>query len=79
MSLSLEGRRTLAYISDTFLARIESVNKGIKLHSSDIRGTNYGDKVAHRKILEWQVTNQAEHQWNMYNNNNSSVLFKKGD
>ena len=41
-----------------FLARTESVNKKIKLHSSDIRGTNYGEKVAHRKILEWQVINK---------------------
>ena len=41
-----------------FLARTESVNKRIKLHSSDIRGTNYGKKVAHRKILEWQVMNK---------------------
>ena len=41
-----------------FLARTESVNKRIKLHSSDIRGTNYGEKVAHRKILEWQVMNK---------------------
>ena len=41
-----------------FLARTESVNKRIKLHSSDIRGTNYGGKVAHRKILEWQVMNK---------------------
>ena len=42
-----------------FLARTESVNKKIKLHSSDIRGTNYGEKVAHRKILEWQVMNKS--------------------
>ena len=42
-----------------FLARTESVNKRIKLHSSDIRGTNYGEKVAHRKILEWQVMNKS--------------------
>ena len=41
-----------------FLARTESVNKRIKLHSSDIRGTNYGEKVAHHKILEWQVMNK---------------------
>ena len=41
-----------------FLARTESVNKRIKLYSSDIRGTNYGEKVAHRKILEWQVMNK---------------------
>ena len=34
------------------------MNKSIKLHSSDIRGTNYGEKVAHRKILEWQVMNK---------------------
>ena len=63
-----------------FLARTESVNKRIKLHSSDIRGTNYGEKVAHRKILEWQVINKNINtvQWNIYNNY-SSVLFKKGD
>ena len=63
-----------------FLARTESVNKTIKLHSSDIRGTNYGEKVAHRKILEWQVINKNINtvQWNIYNNY-SSVLFKKGD
>ena len=32
----------------------------------------YGKKVAHYKILDWQLMNQ-----NM-KNNNSSVLFKKG-
>ena len=52
-----------------FLARTESVNKSIKLHSSDIRGTNYGKKVAYRKILEWQVMNR--------NINNSAMEHKQ--